>query len=236
MNEFWIFDFGFLIRRRIRIFLFSVSALLFAPCLPVDAQQSAKIPRIGYVSSTTDKNFPHDINPFRSGLRDLGYVEGKNIFVEYRYAEGKAERNPILVAELIKLNVDVLVLIPTPAIRAAKKATQTIPIVMVTTADPVATGLISSLARPGGNITGVTRIMRDLNGKRLEFLKEVVSPSPRIGVLFQEDSTSGLIHFKEYETAARGLKLDLQSLRVNGQKPDSKARLRLRSGSAWPLW
>jgi putative ABC transport system substrate-binding protein len=91
---------------------------------------------------------------------------------------------------------------------------------MVTTADPVATGLISSLARPGGNITGVTRIMRDLNGKRLELLKEVVSPSLRIGILFQEDSTSGLIHFREYETAARTLKMGLLSLRVNGQKPD----------------
>jgi putative tryptophan/tyrosine transport system substrate-binding protein len=219
MMRFWIFDFRFWIRSLTRVFFFSVWALLFAPCLTVDAQP-AKIPRIGYVSSTTDEKFAHDINPFRSGLRDLGYVEGKNILVEYRYQEGKAERGPILVAELIKLNVDVLVLIPTPAIRAAKKATQTIPIVMVTTADPVATGLISSLARPGGNITGVTRITRDLNGKRLELLKEVVSPSPRIGVLFQEDSTSGLIHFKEYETAARTQKIDLQSLGVKGQKPD----------------
>jgi putative tryptophan/tyrosine transport system substrate-binding protein len=194
-------------------------ALLVAFCSSVEAQQPPKIPRIGYVSGA----LPNSLGPetaFRQGLRDLGYIEGKNILVEYRYQEGKSERGPILVAELVKLKVDVLVVIPSPAIRAAKQATQTIPIVMATTADPVATGWIDSLARPGGNITGVTRITRDLNGKRLELLKEVVSTPARIGVLFQEDSTSGSIHFKEYETAARALKIELQSLGVRGQKTD----------------
>jgi putative ABC transport system substrate-binding protein len=157
---------------------------------------------------------------FGQALRNLGYVDGKNILIEYRYQEGKAARGPVLVAELVKLKVDVLVLNASGTIRAAKQATQTIPIVMATTADPVATKLVDSLARPGGNITGVTRITRELNGKRLELLKEVVSPTARIGVLFQEDSTSGRVHFKEYETAARALKIELQSLGVQGQKLD----------------
>ena len=122
-----------------------------------------------------------------------------------------------------------LVLIPSPAIRAAKKATKTIPIVMVTTADPVATGLIDSLARPGGNVTGITRITRDLNGKRLELLKDVVPTTSRVGVLFQAGSTSGDIHFKEYETAARALKLELQSLGVSGRNPDFEAAFRAAS-------
>jgi putative tryptophan/tyrosine transport system substrate-binding protein len=189
----------------------------------VNAQQPKKIPRIGYVSGADDLNNPGPEEAFRQGLRDLGYIEGKNILVEYRSQEGKADRGPSLVAELVQSKVDVLVLVTSPAIRAAKQATKTIPIVMVTTADPVATGLVDSLARPGGNITGLTRITRDLNGKRLELLKEVVPTTPRVGVLFQAGSTSGDIHFKEYETAARALKIELQSLGVRGQNPDLEA-------------
>jgi ABC-type uncharacterized transport system substrate-binding protein len=197
-----------------------LASVLLATISHADAQQPAKIPRIGYVSGTSPANPGREVTAFQQGLRDLGYIEGKNILVEYRYQEGKAERGPVLVAELVKLKVDVLVLVPSPAIRAAKQATKTIPIVMATTADPVATGLIDSLARPGGNITGLTRITRDLNGKRLELLKEVVPTTSRVGVLFQAGSTSGDIHFKEYETAARALKIELQSLGVRGQNPD----------------
>src|SRR4030095_8594776 len=116
--------------------------------------------------------------------------------------------------------VDVLVLVTSPAIRAAKQATKTIPIVMVTTADPIATGLIDSLARPGGNITGLARLTRDLNGKRLELLKEVLPGLSRVGILLQAGSTSGAIHFKEYETAARAVKIPLQSLEVRSPNPD----------------
>jgi putative ABC transport system substrate-binding protein len=188
-----------------------------------EAQQAGKIPRIGYVSGTDDPNNPGPEEAFRQGLRDVGYVEGKNILVEYRSQEGKADRGPSLVAELVQTKVDVLVLVPSPAIRAAKQATKTIPIVMVTTADPVATGLVESLARPGGNITGITRITRDLNGKRLELLKEVVPTASRVGVLFQAGSTSGDIHFKEYETAARVLKIELRSLGVRGRNHDFEA-------------
>jgi len=119
------------------------------------AQQPAKVPRIGYLSRTGDsKNPGPQVEGFRQGLRDLGYIEGKNILVEYRYIEGKSDSIPSIAAELVQLKVDVLVLGPLPAIRAAKQATKTIPIVMVTTQDPVAAGFVDSLARPGGNITG----------------------------------------------------------------------------------
>jgi len=209
------------------IIAIALGALFFALSIPAQAQQPGKIPRIGYVSGGADDLT--NLGPeeaFRQGLRDLGYVEGKNILVEYRSQEGKADRGPSLVAELVQLKVDVLVLATSPAIRAAKQATKTIPIVMITTADPVATGLIDSLARPGENITGITRITRDLNGKRLELLKEVVPTTSRIGVLFQAGSTSGDIHFKDYETAARAFKIQLRSLGVRGQNPDFEAAFR----------
>jgi ABC-type uncharacterized transport system substrate-binding protein len=203
------------------IWLFGVTV---ASVCVVEAQQSSKVPRIGYVSGGADTHTPEPtVEAFRQGLRDLGYIEGKTILVEYRSQEGKADRGPGLVAELIQLKVDVLVLATSPAIRAAKKATKTIPIVMVTTADPVAIGLVDSLARPGGNITGVTRITRDLNGKRLELLKDVVPTTSRVGVLLQAGSTSGGIHFKEYETAARALKIELQLLEVRAPNPDFDA-------------
>src|SRR4051794_36027251 len=137
-----------------------------------EAHQAAKIARVGYVSSGDISHPGPQIDAFRQGLQDLGYAEGKNIVVEYRYQQGQAERAQGIVAELVQAKVDILVVIPTPAIRAAKQATKTIPIVIATTADPVATGFIESLSRPGGNITGLTRITRDLNGKRLELLKE----------------------------------------------------------------
>jgi putative ABC transport system substrate-binding protein len=197
------------------------TAVLFAFCLPASAQQPAKIPRIGYVSGTGDPKTPGlQVETFRQGLRDLGYVEGKNILIEHRYTEGNQDRAPGLVAELIQLNVDVLLTVTSPAIRAAKQATKTIPIVMVTTSDPIATGLIDSLARPGGNITGITRLTRDLNGKRLEILVEAVPGVSRVGVLFQAQSTSGSVHFKEYEAAARVLKIPLQPLEVRRQPPN----------------
>jgi putative tryptophan/tyrosine transport system substrate-binding protein len=203
--------------------LWLLTFLILAMGTLAQAQQPGKVPRIGYVSGTDDLNNPGPDETFRQGLRDLGYIEGKNILIEYRSQEGKADRGPGLVAELIQLKADVLVLVPSPAIRAAKQATKTIPIVMNTTADPVATGLVDSLARPGGNITGVTRITRDLNGKRLELIKDVVPTMSRVGVLLQADSTSGGIHLKEYETAARALKIELQSLGLRGQNPDFEA-------------
>ena len=174
-----------------RISSLALGAMLFALGSPVEAQQPKKVPRIGYVSGADDLNNPGPEEAFRQGLRDLGYIEGKNILIEYRSQEGKADRGPSLVAELVQSKVDVLVLVTSPAIRAAKQATKTIPIVMVTNADPVATGLVDSLARPGGNITGLTRLTRDLNGKRLELLKEVVPTIPRVGVLCEAGLQAG---------------------------------------------
>jgi len=195
--------------------------IVFALSIPAEAQQPAKIPRIGYVSGTGDSSNPGPyVAALRQGLRDLGYIDGKNIVIEYRGAEGKLERIPGIVAELVQLKVDVLVVLIPQAIRAAKQATKTIPIVMVTQEDPVAAGLIDSLARPGGNITGLATLQRDLSGKRLELLAEVVPGISRVGVLWNPNIPSMIIGFKEYEAAARGLKIRLQSLEVRGSSPD----------------
>ena len=214
--------------------LFALSFLgvmIFAFCFSAEAQQPGKIPRIGFLQRRVP---PTPANPdplgdaFRQGLRDLGYTDGKNILIEQRYAEGKAERIPGLVAELVQLNVDVLVFGTLPAIRAAKQATTTIPIVMVTQVDPVTAGLVDSLARPGGNITGLTRLTRDLNGKRLELLKEAVPGISRVGVLLDASSPeSATTSLKEYETAARSLKLTIQSLRFADRNLNSRQHSRL---------
>ena len=183
-----------------------------------EAQQPTKIPRIGYVSATGDPKTPGpQIDGFRQGLRDLGYIEEKNILVEYRYIEGNSDSIPSLVAELVQLKVDVLVLGPQPAIRAAKHATKTIPIVMVTTQDPVAAGFVHSLARPGGNITGLTTLQRELSGKRLELLKEAVPRISRVGALMRAGQARD--DFKWYEAPARVLKIQLQLFEVRGSEP-----------------
>jgi putative ABC transport system substrate-binding protein len=198
--------------------------MLFALCLPAHAQQPGKIPRIGYVSGFGNPETPGlRAEAFRQGLRDLGHIEGKNILVEYRYYEGKTDRAPSLIAELVQLKVDVLVLgAGLPAVRAAKKATKTIPIVMVTTQDPVATGLIDSLARPGGNLTGLTTLQRELSGKRLEILKEAVPQISRVAALVNviQLSEGTANDFQWYEAPARALKLELQPLPVRAPNPD----------------
>ena len=204
-----------------------LSALFFVPCLPADAQQPKRVPRVvmlggsAVLDGSADANKPtSNFNVFRQGLHDLGYVEGKNILVEQRSAEGKTERFSSLVAELVQLNVDVFVSTSLAAVRAAKEATKTIPIVMVLNSDPVAAGIIDSLARPGGNITGLTLLNRDLGGKRLELLKEVVPTISRVGVLLDGDSPTAGSELKGYEAAARALKILLQSLEVRESNPD----------------
>jgi len=199
----------------------ALGALLSALFASAQAQQAAKIPRIGYVEASGGPQAPGPwVEAFRQGLKDLGYLEGKNIVIDYRYAEGKQDRIPSLVAELVQLNVDILVAPLLPAVRAAKEATKTIPIVMVLAVDPVATGIVGSLARPGGNITGLTRLTRDLSGKRLELLTEVVPGISRVGVLWDANAPGPAIAFKEYEAAARALKRQLQSLEVRGPDAD----------------
>jgi putative tryptophan/tyrosine transport system substrate-binding protein len=212
-------------RARVLSILFVV--VLFAAAIIAEAQAQAKIPRIGYVSGTGDASNPGPyIEALRQGLRDLGYNEGKNFLIEYRGAEGKPDRMASLAAELVQLKVDVLVLPTSLAIRAAKQATETIPIVMVTQVDPVAAGLVDSLARPGGNITGVATLQRDLSGKRLELLAEVIPRLARVGVLRNPDEPPGAIGFKDYEAAARALKIRLQSLDVPGANPDLEGAFR----------
>src|SRR5438093_8416650 len=158
-----------------KIFVWLLATVFLSTAPSAEAQQPTKVSRIGYVSGTGDPQTPGPrVEAFRRGLRDLGYIEGKNILVEYRYVEGKLDRVPRLVAELVQLKVDVLAIQNLAAIRAAKQATKAIPIVMVTTQDPVTSGIVDSLARPGGNITGLTTLARDLSGKRLELLTDVV--------------------------------------------------------------
>ena len=202
---------------------FACSAWRHVPgtCSSAEAQQSGKIPRIGYVRVVGVPSIPGpNVEAFRQGLKGLGYVEGKNILIEFRYAEGKRDRVPSLVAELVQLKVDVLISGDDPAIRAAKEATKTIPIVMVINQDPVTTGLVDSLARPGGNITGISRLTRELSGKRLELLTEVVPGISRVGILWDSSTEGPKISFNEYQTAARALKISLQSLEVRGPDPD----------------
>jgi putative tryptophan/tyrosine transport system substrate-binding protein len=206
-----------------------VVVVLLALGVIAEAQQpAAKVPRVGFLSGSGDPNTPGlQLEAFRRGLQELGYIEGKNILVEYRYVEGRVDRIPSLVAELMQLKVDVFISGNLVAIRAAKQATKTIPIVMVTTADPVTAGLIDSLARPGGNITGLSRLNRDLRGKRLELLKEVVPRISRVGVLWDTSSAPELATaFKDYETAARALKIPIQSLKVRSSNPDLEGAFR----------
>jgi putative tryptophan/tyrosine transport system substrate-binding protein len=190
-----------------------------------EAQQLEKIPRLGFLQRRVAPTYgnPDPLgNAFRQGLRDLGYIDGKNIVLEQRYAEGMEERLPALVAELIELKVDIIVVPGFAAIRAAKQATKSVPVVMIATGDPVAAGLIHSLARPGGNITGVTRLTGDLRGKRLEVLQETVPGMSRVGVLGGSSTTNS---FQDYEAAARVQKITVQLLELRGPQFDFKGTL-----------
>ena len=201
------------------ILLLALCSVILALGFSAEAQQAGKIPRIGYVSGTGDaSNQGPYVEALRQGLRDLGHIEGKNFVIEYRGAEGKLDRIPSLVNDLVQLKVDVLV-VPIPsAIHAAKQATKTIPIVIVTGRDPVADGLVDTLAHPGGNITGLATLSAQLSGKRLELLKEVVPRLSSVGILRDVDERSGV--FKEYEAAAGALKIQVQALEVRGLNPD----------------
>jgi ABC-type uncharacterized transport system substrate-binding protein len=193
-----------------------IGAMLFSLCMPVAAQQG-KIPRIGYMvgSPLSTTNPDPNSQAFLLRLKELGYIEGKTIAIEYRYPEGKGPTVEAAQArELVRQNVDVLIVSAYPSIRAAKEATKTIPIVMVTTQDPVAIGLIDSLARPGGNVTGVTQLARELSGKRLELLLEIVPKLSRVALLLLKESVGRSDALKSYQEAARALKLDLLDIDI----------------------
>jgi ABC-type uncharacterized transport system substrate-binding protein len=191
-------------------------SLVLACGHPAEAQQAAKVPRIGVLAAPTASVFSSRIEVFRQGLRDLGYLEGKKISLEYRYAEGRLDRLPHLAAELVHLKVDVILTAGEFATLAAKNATRTIPIVFAVTEDAVESGLVSSLARPGGNATGLTVLAAELGGKRLELLKESFPKVARVAFLWPSGGPRGNVPFTEMEAAAKALGLKLQSLPVRG--------------------
>jgi putative ABC transport system substrate-binding protein len=195
-----------------------VILFVLALSIPAQAQQPKKIPRIGYLVSSDSITESSRSEGIRQALRDLGYVEGKNIAFEYRYAEGKLDRFPELAAELVRLKVDVIVVTGgNTLIRAAKNATKTIPIVMVGSApDPVEAGFVESLARPGGNVTGLALLTNELAGKRLELLKEAVPKLARVAVLHDPTLPPNLLELKGVQAAAPALGLTIQSWEVRG--------------------
>ena len=200
----------------------------------VEAQQPARIPRIGILFASSASVISARVEAFRQRLRELGYVEGKNIVIEYRYAEGKLERLPDLAAELVGLKVDVIVTVA-QAILAAKKASATIPIVFALAADPVGTGLVSSLARPGGNITGLSLMAPDLDGKRLELLKEAFPKVARVAFLWQSVGPRGNLTLTEMEAAAKALGVKLLSLEVRSLDDFESAFARAKRDGAQAL-
>jgi putative tryptophan/tyrosine transport system substrate-binding protein len=190
-------------------------ALVLAQFRLAEAQQAKKVQRIGYLTSNTSSAELPRFDAFRQGLRELGHVEGQNIAIEYRYAEGRFDRLPGFAAELVGLKVDVLVGVTTNAVQAAKNATRTIPIIFIGVSDPVAAELVDSLARPGGNLTGFTNIAPVLSGKRLELLKETLPKLSRVAVLWDPQSPGSVPQWKESELAATELGLRLYSMEVS---------------------
>jgi putative ABC transport system substrate-binding protein len=181
------------------------------------AQQPTKIPRVGFLSPSAISGEFRRFEAFKRGMQELGYVEGQNILIEHRSASGKAASLPKLVTELIALKVEVLVVVSAQAAQAAKKATTTIPVV-VTSGDPVGAGLVDSLARPGGNITGLANLSYDLAAKRLELLKEVVPRASRVAVIWSKDSLDAARWIKEMNAAASVMKIDLKPIEIKGTK------------------
>jgi putative ABC transport system substrate-binding protein len=202
-----------------RLLISVLCALLFALCVSAQAQQPKKVPRIGFLAATSPTSgSPARSEAFREGLRELGYVEGKNIVIEYRYAEGKLDRLPALAAELVRLKVEVIVTAGGASTRPAKEATTAIPIVMAQDTDPVGNGFVASLARPGGNITGLSTLTPEISGKQLELLKEIVPKLSRVAVLGNSNNPGTAQALREMELAAGTLAVQLQFLEVRGPK------------------
>jgi putative ABC transport system substrate-binding protein len=197
--------------------------LLFALCAFAHAQQPKKVPRIGYLSGASSFSNAARRDAFRQGLRELGYVEGKNIVIEYRYAEGKLDRLSALVAELMHLNVDLIVSAGPATTRAAKRATSTIPIVMGSDDDPVSSGFVGSLARPGGNITGLATFGPEISGKQLELLKQIIPRLSRVGVLGDVIRPGTAEALKEINVAADGFGVRVQYLEIRDPKDIASA-------------
>jgi putative tryptophan/tyrosine transport system substrate-binding protein len=213
-----------------KILVYVLPALILAIIHLAEAQQPKKIPMIGYLAASSASTT--NANGLRQGLSELGYVEGKTIAVEYRYAEGKLDQLPDLVAELVRLKVDVIVTAGGTSTRAAKNATATIPIVMTQGDDPIGSGFVASLARPGGNVTGLSAMSTDLSSKRLELLKEIVPKLSRVAVLVGEVQQTNTAQMKEIEVSAQALGLRLQILALRGPKDIEAAFQTARNGRA----
>jgi putative tryptophan/tyrosine transport system substrate-binding protein len=217
-----------------RRFLVTSLAAAFAAPLAAEPQQPGRVWRIGILSPTSPSNAQALHDRLRAGLRDLGYVEGQNLIIEYRWAERKNDRLPGLAAELVHLRVDLIVANGTAGAFAAHDATNTIPIVMADASDPVRDGLVASLARPGGNVTGLTIFAPELVGKQLELLKDVVPKFARVAVLSNPDNRTHAFSVMEAEVAARVLRVHVQSVRVRSPddfrqrvlRPDERTRQR----------
>jgi len=195
-----------------KVTVLTLSALLLALSPPAQAQQPGNVPRIGFLTQAPPA--ARNIEAFRQGLREHGYVEGKTIVIEYREAGGKPDRLPILASELVGLKVNGIVVVGSEATLAAKNATTVIPIIMAGASDPVGTGLVASLARPGGNITGSSSLSPEISGKRLELLKEVVPGLSRVAAVAYNANPAYKLQLKEVEAVAQALKLQLQVLEV----------------------
>jgi putative ABC transport system substrate-binding protein len=202
-------------RMRKSVFWFALYTLLFALSVSSQAQQPERIPRLGFLLLGSPSGQSSALEAFRQGLRELRYVEGKNIHLEKRYAEGKSDRLPALAAELARLKVDVIIVASALSASAARKATKTIPIVMAGS-DPVGGGLVDSLAQPGGNITGIANPSPELGGKQLELLKEVVPKASRLAVLRNPASPVTVAQLKEIEAAGRSMGVELRILEAQG--------------------
>ena len=200
-----------------KITVLTLCAALFALCWAADAQQPGKIFRIGFLDNSTASGIAVLLEAFRQELRKLGWIEGKNIAIEYRFSELKAERLPELAADLVRLNVDLIVTTGEPPARAAKSATTTIPIVMANAGDPVGSGFVASLARPGGNVTGLSNLGPELNSKRLEVLKDAIPKLARVG--FLRGTGAAGPQLREIRPAALALKLKLEEIET---QPDPK--------------
>ena len=200
--------------KKLKLVPYALCVMLFALCGSVEAQQVGKVPRIGFVDDSTPSNIAVRLDMFRQELSKLGWIEGKNVAIEYRFAEGKLERLPELMSDLVRLKVDLIVAQGTPGALAAKNATTTIPIVMTNAGDPVGAGLVGSLARPGGNVTGLSSLASELITKRLEVLKDAVPRLSRVGLL--RTARSGNAQMKDLRTAATALKLELEEIESQG--------------------
>jgi len=220
-----------------RSFCGTLAGVLVAPgiALALDAQQAARVAKIGFLVTTTQVSATHQVAAFRQELGELGYVEGKTVLLELRFADGAGERLPQLARELVSLKPDVIAAATDSGIAAVKRETQTIPIVMVNSSDPAGAGFVASLARPGGNVTGLSMLSAETSGKKLELLREVAPGLARVAFLWNPDSRGNLLDYKETEVVARSLHVELQSVELYRAEDLERAFSAVTNGHAQAL-